>query len=54
MVKEQDAIGWRQFMESMICRSMMKIHYNFHYWGAQGLILKLLEAIHGQWIYRNI
>jgi hypothetical protein len=50
-------------MEGMICRSTRKIHYDFHYreetkmnpdlW-VQGLILKLLEATHGQWIYRNI
>ena len=25
MAKEQDAIGWRCFMEGMICRSMRKI-----------------------------
>ncbi len=63
MAKEQDAIGWRHFMEGMIFRSMRKIQYNYHHqegtrmnstcW-AQGLILKLLEATHGQWIYRNI
>jgi hypothetical protein len=63
MAKEQDAIGWRQFMEGMICRSMRKIQYDFHYregtktnpnqW-AQGLILKLLKATYGQWICRNI
>ncbi len=63
MAKEQDAIGWRRFMEGMICRSMRKIHYNFHHqestqmnstcW-AQGLIQKLLKATHEQWIYCNI
>ncbi len=31
MAKEQDAIGWRRFMEGMICRSMRKIQYNFHH-----------------------
>jgi hypothetical protein len=40
-----------------------KIQYNYHYqegtrmnpdWWAQGLILKIIEATHGQWIYRNI
>jgi hypothetical protein len=25
MAQEQDAIGWGQFMEGMICRSMKKI-----------------------------
>jgi hypothetical protein len=50
-------------MEGMICRSMRKIQYGFHYWEGtttnpnswvQGLILKLLEATHKQWIYRNV
>jgi hypothetical protein len=50
-------------MEEMISKSMRAIPYNFHYqegtsmkserW-AQGLILKLMEATHGQWIYCNI
>jgi hypothetical protein len=31
MAKEQDAIGWRRFMEGMICRSMRKLKYYFHY-----------------------
>ncbi len=61
--KEQDAIGWRYFMEGVICRSTRKIQYNFHYWEgtktnpnrwAQGMILKLLKATHGQWRYCNI
>jgi hypothetical protein len=63
MAKEQDVIGWRWFMKGIIFRSMRNIQYNFHYWEgtkmnpnqwAHGLILKLLEATHGQWIYRNI
>jgi hypothetical protein len=42
---------------------MRTIQHNYHYWvgarmiptrWAQGLILKLLEATHGQWIYCNI
>jgi hypothetical protein len=50
-------------MEGMICRSMSNIQYSFHYWEgmktnpnqwAQGLILKLLKATNGQWIYPNI
>jgi hypothetical protein len=63
MAREQDAIGWRQFMEGMICKSMRWIQGLHHFrqgtrmspdrW-AQGLVLKLLEATHGQWIYRNI
>jgi hypothetical protein len=51
-------------MEGMISKSMRAIQYDFHYqegtkmlkperW-AQGLILELLEATHGQWMYCNI
>ena len=63
MAKEQDAIGWRRFMEGMISREMRTIQYEFIQrqgsrlsstkW-AKGLILKLLETTHGQWIYRNV
>jgi hypothetical protein len=63
MVRDQDAIGWRRFMEGMICKYMHEIQSLYHFregtllspkqW-AQGLILKLLEATHGQWIYRSI
>ncbi len=50
-------------MEGMISKCMQEIQRTYHIreetrvsmeqW-AQGLILKLLEATHGQWIYRNI
>ncbi len=63
MAREQDAIGWRGFMEGMISTSMRGIQHDFHHrqgtcmspvrW-AKGLIRKLLEVMHGQWIYRNI
>jgi hypothetical protein len=63
MAQDQDAIGWQCFMEGMICKCMREIQSLYHFregillspkrW-AQGLILKLLEATHGQWIYRNI
>ncbi len=63
MAVEQDTIGWRRFMEGMISRHMREIQYDVHHrvgtltnpetW-VQGLILKLLEATHGQWIHRNI
>jgi hypothetical protein len=63
MARDQNTIGWQRFMEGMIGRRMHGIQ-NLHHlrevthlspkrW-AQGLILKLLEATHGQWIYRNI
>ena len=64
MAKAQDAIGWRRFMEGMICREMRHIKYEFYHDGqgtqlsstrwAKGLILKLLETTHRQWIYRNV
>jgi hypothetical protein len=63
MAQDQDTIGWWRFMEGMICIRMCRIESLYHFregmhlspksW-AQGLILKLLEATHGQWIYRNI
>ncbi len=63
MAKEQDSIGWWCFMEGMICKSMRRIQTKYHYregtttnlaqW-AQGLNLKLLKAMHGQWIYQNV
>ena len=59
MAKAQDAIGWRRFMEGIVCREMRHIQYKFYHsqgtqlsstrW-AKGLILKLLETTHGQWI----
>jgi hypothetical protein len=63
MAHNQDAIGWRQFMEAMISTWMRKIQRLYHIsegmqtspeqW-AQGLILKLLKATHGQWLYCSI
>ncbi len=63
MAREQDVIGWRGFMEGMISTRMREIQRQYHIaeetrtsperW-AQGLILKLLEATHGQWLYRNV
>jgi hypothetical protein len=63
MARDQDAIGWKWFIGGMICKRMQEIQRTYHIhkgsyvsperW-AQGLILKLLEATHRQWIYRNI
>jgi hypothetical protein len=63
MARDQDVIGWRPFMEGMICKRMQEIQRTYHIhkgsrlspeqW-VQGLILKLLEATHRQWICRNI
>jgi hypothetical protein len=36
MAKAQDAIGWRRFMEGMVCREMRHIQYEYyHSQGAQ-------------------
>ena len=63
MARAQDAIGWRWFMEGMICkeiRRIQRIHAGLQAsrlsaakWGV-GLVAKLLEVTHGQWLYRNI
>jgi hypothetical protein len=63
MAVELDAIGWRRFMEGMISHRMRTIQQLYHLqagirispekW-AKGLILKLLEITHGQWLYRNV
>jgi hypothetical protein len=63
IARDQDAIGWRRFMEGMICTQMGQIqswyhvregmHMNPKRW-AKGVVLKLLEATHRQWIYRNV
>ena len=63
MADSQDLIGWRRFMEGMISRRMVVIQRDFceivetkmtaEQW-ARGLIIKLLEITHGQWLYRNV
>ena len=61
--QSQDVIGWRRFMEGMISKEAVEIqqsHYNL--WRikksagrwAQDLATKLMEATHGQWLYRNV
>jgi len=63
MGRSQDAIGWRRFMEGMFTKEMMPIQADFVELGectlsldkwAQGLVVKLLEVTHGQWLYRNV
>ena len=59
----QDSIGWRRFMKGMISKEMVKIQREYcgldgieitaDQW-AKGLITKLLEITHGQWLYRNV
>ena len=64
MAASQDQIGWRRFMEGMISREIVQLHFytSFHAeretvgstkW-SKGLIVKLLEVTHGQWLYRNV
>jgi hypothetical protein len=63
MGDEQDAMGWRRFMEGMVCRGLRRIQEEYtimdgsnlasEQW-AVGLITKLLEATHGQWLYRCV
>lgn len=58
-----DKIGWRRFMEGMISVEVVsmqremeeagKCKLTVEAWSA-GLVLKLLEVVHGQWLYRNV
>ena len=59
----QDYIGWRRFMEGMISKETVKLQKDCVDLGgcsvlldkwAQGLVVRLLEVTHGQWLYRNI
>jgi hypothetical protein len=63
VAEEQDAIGWRSFMEGMIChglRGLQEIYTTVHgpnVTGEQwvtGVIIRLLETTHGQWLYRCV
>ncbi len=63
MAEEQDAIGWRRFMEGMIGTKLVEIQSEFMDFGdtraglatwAKGLVTQLLETTHGQWLYRNV
>jgi hypothetical protein len=63
MAKGQDVIGWRRFLEGMVCNEFGKLQHDYYLasrsrktgrgW-VQLLIVKLLEITHGQWLYRNI
>jgi hypothetical protein len=62
MGQSQDKIGWQQFLEGMISKEITRIqqqHYalsgsrmSLERWSS-GLITRLLEITHGQWVYRN-
>ena len=59
----QDKIGWRRFMEGMISRDLCDTKED-QYMASRGrlswknwkqtLVKKLLEVMHGQWLYRNV
>jgi hypothetical protein len=64
MARSQDAIGWRRFMEGMISKEILNLYYSTSWdseedlpepsmW-SKGLVVKLLEVTHGQWLYRNV
>ena len=63
LAQSQDLIGWRRFTEGVISKETMGIqksylalssyHLSIERW-MKGLITKLLEVTHGQWLYRNV
>lgn len=63
LAESMDEIGWRRFMERMISKEVITIQrkaaveemswLTLEKWSA-GLILRLLETTHGQWLYRNV
>jgi hypothetical protein len=63
MAISQDEIGWRRFMEGMVSRRLIEVQREFFTlrgagWKLQkwatGLVVRLLEITHGQWLYRNV
>jgi hypothetical protein len=63
LARSMDCIGWRRFMEGMISVEIVSIQaralersesrVSIRRW-AEGLVTKLLEVTHGQWLYRNV
>jgi hypothetical protein len=63
MAMDQDEIGWRWFMEGMVTKNLREIQTTYsaiegsnvspEQWTI-GVIIKLLETTHGQWLYRCI
>jgi hypothetical protein len=60
MAQDQDEIGWRRFMEGMVCRGLREIQETYsvikgsivspEQW-TMGLVTRLLEATDVQWLY---
>ncbi len=63
MARDQDKIGWRRFMEGMGSKGLREIQSTYsaiegsnispEQWTV-GVIIKLMETTHGQWLYRCI
>ena len=65
MARAQDSIGWRRFMEGMVCKEIRAIQHTHSSvtglrcntehggWGRE-LVTHLLEFTHGQWLYPNV
>jgi hypothetical protein len=63
MAQDQDEIGWRRFMEGMVCQQLREIQATYtsiegscvtpEQW-ATGVVIKLLEATHRQWLNRCV
>jgi hypothetical protein len=63
MARDQDEIGWGRFMEGMVTKGLREIQTTYsvinesnvspEQWTI-GVVIKLLETTHGQWLYRCI
>jgi hypothetical protein len=63
MAQDQDEIRWQRFMEGMVSKGLQEIQTTYStingsnaspkQW-TTGVVIKLLEATHGQWLYRCI
>ncbi len=63
LTDSMNLIGWRRFMEGMISNEVVQIQskteddgkceLSVAAWGV-GLVTRLLEVTHGQWLYRNV
>ena len=63
LAQSMDKIGWRRFMEGMISVEVANVQSEMEEasqckltvksWCA-GLVLKLLEVTHGQWLYQTV
>merc|ERR1712086_213356 len=63
LAQPMDSIGWRRYMEGIVSAEILEIQSDFVDFGrctlsldtwAKGLVMKLLEITHGQWLYRDV